>query len=389
MTTKRHHRQLRRLTAAVPLLAAVGMTLAALTGCAEMLPSESLVINTRILAIKVEVTVPLFPDEPGAKPRAQGQPLEQVTLTPFVVGPEGPVDPAQIDPVWIACQLPPSAGLFSCISDSFPIALDDIPACPVQTMEDLLNLGDELPEVPSPCLIGREGAPNYTIPLSGGVFSGGDIEITMIGQTPGGTSTDACARDLLSGDYEIPGDCILALQRLTIGPLEALILQLDMFGVDLGFPLPDPDEIPDADRHPEITRFDVTIVDEDGEPTGDVFTLDPSDPAGNPPVEAKLGQTLMITTTAPEEDLQEYPIQVSGSDPETETEAYSGDWFRTWGSLLSGTSDDPESRNEWRLVPDPQDEDEAPPDGRATMFYVLRDGRRGLDWFWFDVEVSE
>ena len=32
-------------------------------------------------------------------------------------------------------------------------------------------------------------------------------------------------------------------------------------------------------------------------------------------------------------------------------------------------------------------EDEAPPDGRATLFYVLRDGRNGVDWWWISVEV--
>lgn len=383
-------RPLRRLANTAATCLAAGATLAAVTGCAEMLPIESLIVTTRVLGIRAEVTAPAFPDpDPGANARAQGQPLDVVTLTPFIVGPEGVVDPDDIDPVWISCQLAPSAGLFSCISDAFPVALDDIPECPVQTPDELQDIGAELPEVPSPCIIGRDGTPNYTIPFSGGVFSGGDIEITMIASTPGGSSTDSCARDFLNGDYEIEDDCILAVQRLTVGPLDELLLLLANFGVDLGFPLPDPEEIPDADRHPEITRFDVTVVDEDGEPTGDVFTLDPDDPGGNPPVEAKIGQTLMISTTAPEEDLQEYPIEVSGTDPETETEAYSGLWFRTWGALLSGSSDDPESRNEWTLTQDVQDEDETPPDGRATMFYVLRDGRRGIDWFWFDVEVSE
>jgi hypothetical protein len=45
------------------------------------------------------------------------------------------------------------------------------------------------------------------------------------------------------------------------------------------------------------------------------------------------------------------------------------------------------SRNEWTLEIGQQDEDEAPPDGRATLFYVLRDGRNGVDWWWISVEV--
>jgi hypothetical protein len=35
----------------------------------------------------------------------------------------------------------------------------------------------------------------------------------------------------------------------------------------------------------------------------------------------------------------------------------------------------------------PQDETRRPPDGRATLYYVLRDGRLGVDWWWISVEV--
>ena len=35
-----------------------------------------------------------------------------------------------------------------------------------------------------------------------------------------------------------------------------------------------------------------------------------------------------------------------------------------------------------------QDEDDEPPDGRAHLFYVLRDSRLGVEWWWLEVEVE-
>ena len=53
-------------------------------------------------------------------------------------------------------------------------------------------------------------------------------------------------------------------------------------------------------------------------------------------------------------------------------------------------SDDPRSLNVWRMLPGEQDDIESPvpPDGRATLYYVLRDDRQGVDWFWFHVSVK-
>ncbi|HET6581908.1 MAG TPA: hypothetical protein VFG69_00650, partial [Nannocystaceae bacterium] len=74
----------------------------------------------------------------------------------------------------------------------------------------------------------------------------------------------------------------------------------------------------------------------------------------------------------------------------TRDEDYDGKWFRTWGDLFAPGSDDPIARNTWTLVPGDQDDADlgpVPPDGVATLLYVLRDGRVGVTWTWLQVEV--
>lgn len=357
-----------------------------LGACAMELPDPRLVIDTRVLAIRTAVTQPLLadPELDGDRPKAQALPFEVVTIEPFVVGPEGPVEPDAIDPVWLACELSPGQGLFSCVQGAMPIALEDIPECPTPSFMDIS--GEELPEFPSPCVIDRTGAPEFTVPLTANVFIGGAVELTMIAGVPEGTSTDECADELLSGDYELPNDCIYAVQRLNVGPLEQLLVLADMFGFPIeGVEVPDPEDVPAPDRNPRIAEIRVGFVGEDGEQIGEAETIESGDL-----VEAPLGATLQVEVDSPEEDLQTFQIPINqGESFEDRDEAYSGDWFRTWGKLLAGTSDDPSSYNQWILEQGDQDEEETPPEGRAWMYYVVRDGRQGVNWFWFELEVTE
>ncbi len=371
-----------RLARLVPL-ACVALSL----GCAMDLPEPGLIISTRVLAIKTTVATPLVPDPADADtPKAQALPFETVTIEPFVVGPEGPIEPDSIDPVWIACELTAGQGLFACIQAAMPLTLDELPECAVPSFTDLD--GTSLPEPVSPCLIGRTGIPEYTVPLSANVFIGGAIELTMIAGSPTGTSTDECARQLLRADYELPNDCIYAVQRLSVGPIEQLLALAAMFGVPLeGFEVPDPEDIPESDRNPRITEVRVNLQDPEGEPVGESTPIAIGDV-----VEVPLGVVLRVDVVSPTEDLQVFPIAINnGESFEDRPEAYSGSWFRTWGTLLSGSSDDPESYNEWTFLPglqDPKDEP-APANERAFLYYVVRDGRQGLNWFWFEVATVE
>jgi hypothetical protein len=362
-----------------------------LGACASDLPEAGLIISHRVLAIRTAVTTPLTPDPEldGDRPKAQALPFETVEITPFIVNPEGEVDPDSLDVIWLACQLTPGQGLFSCLSSSFPTTLADIPECEIPSFSDLS--GEELPEPISPCLIAREGTPEYVVPLSANVFVGGAVELTMIAGVPGGTSTDTCASEILGGAFDLPDDCLFAVQRLSLGPIEQLVLLAAEFGVEIpGVELPEPDEVPEPDRNPRISEIRFGIVNTDGEQVGDAFVIQSGDL-----VSAPIGATVQVEVDSPEDDLQVFQIPVNnGESFEDRDEAYQGDWYRTWGTLLSGSSDDPMSYNQWQLEPGEQDvqpgeDGELVVGDRVRMFYTVRDGRQGVNWFWFELELGE
>lgn len=360
--------------------------LAVAPGCAEELPDVRLIESTRPLGLRVEVTASLVQDEPDAATRCQALPFDTVRLTPWIVDPEGPVELEAVDPVWIACQLNPGQGLFGCIQSTFPTRLEDIPVC---EPPDLTNLDpNAIPPAQSPCVIARTPTPDFVVPFNSSILAGGDIELTMIGRTPaaagGESSTDTCARVLLDGDHAVPDDCIVVLQRLELGPLEQLLLLADQFGLDLGdVEPPDPADVPDFDRNPRISRFQVAVVGDDGEP-GEFTDVAPGDT-----FPAAVGDTLRIETSVPDEDLQVYVQPINQEETEEATETLDGDFYRTWGRLLAGSVDDPEGYNEWTLVPEDFDDPERPDNDRATMFVTMRDSRVGVEWTWFHVDVSE
>lgn len=379
---RRLHRALVGLSFGTGLLAA----------CGGDLPVEERIATTRVLAVRSDVTAPLVADpKPDLGVRCQALPFEGVQLTPWIVTPTGPLDlkGPDFDPVYIACNLGPGQGLFACLKSQLPTTLADIPECPVPSFTDLDPMATSLPESPSPCVLPADGSDDgkqdFIVPFAQTLLIGGDIEVTMISQSPGSPSTAECAKALLADAVDLPNDCLYTVLRVPIGPIEQLLVLAKMFGVmlppELGTP-PDPADIPDGDRNPRIVDFSVTLVHD-----GVGSELGPQ-PRGAV-IKAELGDTLVISTSTPADDLQEFLVPINGGADgnDVQNEALDGAWFRTWGTLLSSSSDDIMSRNEWTLTIGQQDEDEAPPDGRATLFYVLRDGRNGVDWWWISVEV--
>lgn len=361
-----------------------------LAACGAELPIRERIIDTRVLAIRNEVIAsPIDPDpDLTLATRCEALPFEDVRLTPWIATPTGPLDLSgpDFDPLWIACNLGPGQGLFGCLKAAVPTTLADIPECPPPSFMGL----DFSADPPSPCIIpaddSDDGAQDFTVPFSSALLIGGDLEVTMISRSPGSPSTEECAAALLANDTDLPNECLYAVQRVPIGPIERLLLLAQQFGVtlppELGEP-PDPADIPDSDRNPRILDFAVTLV-RDGEGTD----LGPQ--ARGAVIQAQIGDTLKITTNAPEDDLQDFLIPINGGADGTEmrSEEFDGSWYRTWGTMLANGSDDAKSQNEWTMRIGPQDELEAPPDGRATLFYVLRDGRVGIDWWWISVEVA-
>lgn len=374
-----------------------------LLACAPDLPVDERIAIPRVLAVRTEVITPLPPGEaPDTALRCEALPFEGVRLRPFMVDANGVIpvtgdryDPQTFDPMWIACNLGPGEGLFACLRGAIPLELDALPTCPMPDFGMLDPNATELPELPSPCLIApdasADGELDFMVPFGPNLLIGGDLEITMISRGPGSPDTRTCAEALLGAAEDLPDQCIYAVTRVPVGPIEKLLSLAATFGFELppelGEP-PDPKDIPDGDRNPRIQSFRVTVVPKEGDP------VDLGEKARGELVQVRRGDTLRIDTETPATDLQSYPVQINagvgGDSNETQIERLRGDWFRTWGQLLSGSSNDPKSFNEWTMRPGEQDpENRVPPGGRATLFYVLRDSRLGVDWWWLDVEVSD
>lgn len=356
----------------------------AIAGCGMSLPSPSLVLNRRPLAVRVDVVGPIVPDDPQLAPRAQALPFEEVLITPFVVDEEGPVAPADLDGIWFACPLGPTQASFDCITDATPVELADVPDC--EPPPDMTEIDfDMIPQPQGLCIIGREGAPRYTVPLDANIISGGRVELTFIAGVPEGSSTQKCADRLLSGDFKLPDDCVFASQEISVGPLERLFELAEQFGIDLppGFEVPPEDEIPDFDRHPRIDFFEGSVVPESLSTERDRREAIPL--GGS--YRADLGEILRFDTSSPAEDLQTFFIRSSDGSTREEMEFLEGRWFRDWGRLLSDGSNDLVSFNELEMRKSGNDDDETPSEDQVFVYYVLRDGRAGVTWWWFSVET--
>lgn len=403
----------RRLPSPVPAFVPAGAVAALVglaAGCALDLPISERIAGVRPLAMRVEVLDPFA--VPGEAMRAEALPIETIRARPFIVDELEPWSAERIagelQPLWLACPMQPVQGLFACLSAQLPLALPDIEDCPPVDLSALDPSAGELPAMPAPCRIrvpegGSAGEPTMQVPLDFNFFLGGDLELTMIAHRPdhsdgggeGEVSTERCAEALL-GEEPLPSACLVAVQRASIGP-DAEILRLaaaaGLDGLDQLGPMPSDDQIPDADRNPRIEGFRVVVTDEQVRRDDLLRVLgdhEGIEVAAGDTLTVQAGQTLVIETTAPEDDLQTYLISASDGLFEEREEYYVGDWYRTWGTLLSNDSDDPVSYNTWQMVPGEQDdvESELPPDGRATLYYVLRDDRQGVSWFWFHVQVE-
>lgn len=380
-----------------------------LAACAMDLPISERIINERPLAMRVEAVDPLA--DPAAPVRAEVLPVETLRVVPFIVDDTDPLTPerieAELEPVWLACPLQPIQGIFACLSAQLPLELDAIEQCPPVDFSALDPSAMELPAMPAPCRIPTEpsdgagsatsspASPSMQVPIDFNFFLGGDLELTMIAHRAGEGSTERCAQALL-GEEPLPSECLIGVQRASIGP-DAKILQLaadaGIEGLEQLGELPSEDQIPDPDANTRITTFRVVVTDEavSKKNLEDVLEAGPViDVARGDTLEVKAGQTLVIETTAPEADLQTYFISAGDGVFEEKQEYYVGDWYRTWGTLLGNDSDDPRSLNTWKMVPGEQDdvESDVPPEGVATLYYVLRDDRQGVDWFWFHVSVA-
>ena len=359
-----------------------------LVGCGMGLPLEERIAGLRPLAMRVEVDDPAAADTDPV--RTEALPFEQVRVVPFIVDAEGPLSldtiATDLEPRWLVCNMAPIEGLGSCLSNASPLTPSEVPACPPVDPSAIDPETEEPPTYPSPCEItgGTAAQPEFSIPFDFAYLFGGDIELTMVGHLPGSGDTDRCVEQLLAGGTGADPSCVFSVQRVPVGPdavLADLAAQFGLAEIDGLGELPDP--LPEADTHPRIQSFVVRELDADGNEVA-VFQ-----PQRGETISVSAGNQLDIETQAPESDLQVFPIPTE-DDFVDEQEAYDGRWYTTWGTLLSDSSDDPLSLNSWTLERGEQDDEgTVPPGNRATLFYVLRDERNGVDWWWFHADVAE
>lgn len=351
-----------------------------LLGCAEGLPDPSLVVEHRVLASRLEVDA--TDADPSVASRAEVLPGESLSITPFVVGPTGVVDPSTLDAVWIACELAPGQAPFACLPASFPITLEDLPACATATGEAAWanpTVGR------SPCLIGRGGgSTTHAVVASQTVVDGAALELTFIAGAPDGTPTDDCGSELLAGEYDVPDDCLYGVQVAPVGPAAALATAAEAHGFTAPLQPLAPANTDVPDTNPTIVSVRVTVLDDAAEVVVPAREVGPGET-----LDARMGQVLRIDTRSPVGDLQPFAIPAGDGSWTESSERYRGAWLSTWGRLLSTVSNDPESYDEWELVP-PEDVDAPrPPGGVAHLYYVVRDGRAGVAWWWISVRVAE
>lgn len=375
----RRHPIAARLAPLLPIVA---------SACGEGLPLVERIASLRPLAVRIEVDDGATRDP--VLTRAEALPLETATIQPLFADPDGLVSEervaAELDPVWIACNLQPTQGLFGCLSEAVPISTDDLVDCPPPDLGGFDPTTGELPTQPSPCRIVTDtpARPSHTVPLDPTYLLGGDIEVTMVGHRPDEGSTAACLRALLGGGDPDAG-CLYVTQRLSVGPDAALLALAQQFGIpDSALPQ-GPDEVPDADRHPRIGEMRV-VAFADG--TDAAPMLGSFVPAAGDVLELPWGARLELEAEASPDDLQTYLVVGDPGQYTERTEYFEGAWFVTWGSLLAPTSDDPLSQNTWTLRQGEQDEDELPTTEVATLVYVLRDDRQGVSWTHFGVRVT-
>jgi len=366
-----------------------------LVGCAGDLPIAERIANVRPVAIRVEVVEPA-PVE-GEAIRAEALPLETVRIVPLVLDPQGPWSAARIaaalDPTWVVCTMDPVQGVFGCITAARPLDPARLPDCPPVDPAAIPTDPSSFTSQPSPCRLVTDtpGAPTLTVPIDPAFLLGGDLEVTMIAHRPDEGSTDACLAAVLAEDGDPDPGCLIVSTRVGIGPDGRLVELAGQLGLPVDAFPPPPDPIPDADRHPRILETRVAVFEDP--------LAGPNDPPDQTLVVERgarlalpAGARLELEVEASPDDLQEYAIPADDGTYGTRTEDYDARWYRTWGDLLAPNSDDPLARNTWVLQPGEQDEDPEgtglPPAGVATLVYVLRDGRLGVEWTWLQVEVA-
>lgn len=330
--------------------------------CAGCLPEGAppwLVDHTIAAALRFEVVErgAFSPESPRAdREVASVLPGDTIRATPFIVGPEGPIDADAVRPAWFYC------GVTSCFG---AVVRDETRPCEVEPVppQDTCSLGqdDEL----------RLGA------LTG--FADLSLQppaLFMVAGTPDGPSTAQCLQRLRSDNGETLAQCLLVIKPLPLGPAWRLIVLGAFLGVADAPPLsaiPIEAQTAEPDLSPAVLPFELRLLGTDG-------ALRTATAGPGSTVAVRAGDEVEITAATDPLDAQYFVDTVVAVDGAPS--------FSSGYELLSAS---------WLFTADVAPEQSEPGVTRWTVpegargpihgYYLLSD-QRSLVWAWLRFEVE-
>lgn len=360
--------------------------LACLAGClVSCLPEGAppwLVDHPIVASLRFDVVVPgpYSPESPrDDRSLASLMPGDRLRATPFLVGPTGPIDPADVRPAWFYCRTT------RCYGDLTAEALPR--PCDVEEVGSTTT-----------CALGRAAAPELKL---GELRSLVDLFIDppallMIAGTPGGTSTPDCVERLrvLDERGETLQRCILLMEPLPLGPLWRLMVLAGFAGLPDALPLDTiTPQVQSAEPalYPAVLPFELTITGTDGA-TRERVAVDQAS------VQVARGEQVEIYAPVDIFDAQIYYQALVGSVGndvvfQAGYETFTSSWLFTAdvapnyaGPDGAGDTDAPPTgasavQQVWFSIPE-----DAPPTFHG--YYLLGDGRSQV-WAWLRFEVRE
>lgn len=341
-----------------------GLAVAALAGCLPEGAPPWQIDHAIVAAIRVDIAErgPYGPTSPRPdRLVAAAMPGDEIRFTPFLIGPDGPIDPGVVAPAWFYCQ---ASRCFDAVAQ--PEVLRD---CATEPLGPATT-----------CRIGTGATATLQLgELSSLALFSDPPAVYMISGTPGGASTTRCLDRLrnVASATETLQDCILIVEPLPIGPVWRLLFVAAFLGLPDAIPL---DSIPieaqsaEPSLYPEVRPFELTITASDGG-AREVVAVSGETVAVAP------GDTVDIRAPVDPFDAQLYYRTLIGGDGlpvmQAQFESFSSSW------LLTDAVDEPTygvQEVRW----------EVPTDATGDIYgYYLLSDTRSIVWGWLRFEVAD
>lgn len=334
--------------------AAIALWASLCAACVPGVEPSWVITRPRELALHMEVVAqgpygqPIDPEGPTG---SEFLPRDTVRATPFIVGPDGPIDAAELDILWALCRDP--GGCRTGSPDP------DLPTCDLSALvpEDPCELGSggfielQLGDPPAPGT-----ADLLDIPTSVPVVS-------MIASAPDGPGARACVENL-AARRSLSG-CMMMERPVALGPLSEIVALLEQLGyeVELGDSL-EPLLARPRNHNPGVPRFAVHAGDR-------VEEVESGERASVP-----VGADVLIEVLPRDTDVEVFEIEIEGLPLQVQ-ETLTGRWWTDvdvegFAETVSGLA------VTWQ----------ATRAGSVAFFFVLRDDRGSEIGGWLGVDVG-